>query len=48
MYAITPAMRLVSITKTPLRHLGCAKTAALYFHHHLTAERMWHNNFYIS
>jgi hypothetical protein len=30
MYAITPAMRLVSITKTPLRDLGCAKTAALY------------------
>jgi hypothetical protein len=48
MYAITPAMRLGSITKTPLRDLGCVKTAALCFHHHLTAELVWQNNLYIS
>jgi len=48
MYAITPAMRLVSITKTPLPDLGCAKTSARCFHHHLTAERVWQNNLYIS
>jgi len=47
MYAITPAMRLVSITQTPLRDLGCAKTSARCFHH-LTAERVWQNNLYIS
>jgi hypothetical protein len=35
MYAITPAMRLVSTTKTPLRDLGCVKTSARCFHHNI-------------
>jgi hypothetical protein len=31
MYAITPAIRLVSTTKTPLRDLGCVKKISVVF-----------------
>jgi hypothetical protein len=44
MYAITPAMRLASMTKTLLRDIGCVKHQLGVSTIHLTAERVWQNN----